>query len=211
MEFLELLGGWGVPVGVVSAIAAVIAILNFIYFFIDKGGKVAPAFLNIVKHIKEKKAKKEAREKLINETIAYMEIMKNHTSPESIARRDNWMHWVDQRAEKYDESIALLSANLTALNAALEANTKVTDKLFIQDCRTIIISFAEKASNQQRLISREEFNRVFKVYEDSENFLAAHEMTNGEVDLAYEIIQEAYQYRLTNHKFLENMRQQNQN
>lgn len=199
------------PVGVVSAIAAFIAILNFIYFILDKGGKTTKGFLNIVKLVKEKKDKKAKREKLIDDTIAYMEIMKNHTSPESIARRDNWMHWVDDRAVKYDESIALLSDNMAKITAALEANTKVTDKLFIQDCRTIIIGFAEKASNQQRLISREEFNRVFKVYEDYENFLSAHEMTNGEVDLAYEIIQEAYQYRLTNHKFLENMRQQNQN
>lgn len=201
MEIIELLGGWGVPVGVVSAIAAFIAILNFIYFILDKGGKTTKGFLNIVKLVKEKKEKKAKREKLIDDTVAYMEIMKNHTSPESIARRDNWMHWVDDRAVKYDESIALLSDNMAKITAALEANTKVTDKLFIQDCRTIIISFAEKVSNKQRIVSREEFNRVFKVYEDYEHFLAEHEMTNGEVDVAYGIIRKAYQERLTNQRF----------
>lgn len=191
------------PVGVVSAIAAFIAILNFIYFILDKGGKTTKGFLNIVKLVKEKKEKKAKREKLIDDTIAYMEIMKDHTSPESIARRDNWMHWVDDRAVKYDESIALLSDNMAKITAALEANTKVTDKLFIQDCRTIIISFAEKVSNKQRLVSREEFNRVFKVYEDYEHFLTEHGMTNGEVDVAYSIIKKAYQERLTNQRFFE--------
>lgn len=205
-DFLELLGGWGVPVGIVGAIAAFIAILNFVYFILDKGGKTTKGFLNIVKMVKEKKAKKAAREKLINDTIAYMEQMREHTSPESIARRDNWMHWVNDRAEKYDESIALLSENMNEIKEALRANTKVTDKLFVQDCRTIIISFADKVSNHERLVSHEEFNRVFKVYEDYEAFLADHEMTNGEVDVAYDVIKDAYQYRLTHQCFFEDTR-----
>ena len=204
MEIGEILA-W-LPASVAGVFAGILAVLNIIYAIMEKGGKTTKGFLNIVKMVKEKKAKKAAREKLINDTIAYMEQMREHTSPESIARRDNWMHWVNDRAEKYDESIALLSDNMNKITEALQANTKVTDKLFIQDCRTIIISFADKVSNHERSVSQEEFNRVFKVYEDYETFLADHGMTNGEVDVAYDVIRDAYQYRLTHHCFFEDTR-----
>ena len=59
------------------------------------------------------------------------------------------MNWVNERSEKYDESIALLSQNLVAVTEALEKNTKVTDKMFIQDCRTIIPFFCRKGSTRQ--------------------------------------------------------------
>ena len=56
------------------------------------------------------------------------------------------------------------------------------------------------------MVSREEFNRIFKVYAKYEKFLEEHEMTNGEIDIAYQIIKESYEQHLLNHTFIEDIR-----
>ena len=51
-----------------------------------------------------------------------------------------------------------------------------------------------------------EFNRIFKTYKNYENFLEKHNMTNGEVDIAYRIIKESYEDHMKNHTFVEDIR-----
>ena len=52
------------------------------------------------------------------------------------------------------------------------------------------------------MLSKEEFYRIFKIYKKYEDFLKEHEMTNGEVDIAYRIIQESYEQHIKNHTFI---------
>ena len=210
-ELINNMGAWGVPTVIISIVVGIFVIMQLIGEIIEWCGKTAPMWLKIRKYFSEKKRlKKEREERLIriDEKFARFEV---HYSPENIEKRDRWMNWVNERSEKYDESIALLSQNLVAVTEALEKNTKVTDKMFIQDCRTIILSFAEKAAQDNVVISREEFNRVFKVYDDYEQFLEEHNQTNGEVDIAINVIREGYEHRLRNHSFLEDIRGYNKN
>ena len=116
------------------------------------------------------------------------------------------MDWVNDRADKYDESIDKLAKSLTAITEALTKNTEMTEEMYIQDSRTIILSFAERAGQKDLVVSREEFNRVFKVYNKYEQFLEDHNKTNGEIDIAIKVIQEGYEFRLKNHSFLEDLR-----
>ena len=78
--------------------------------------------------------------------------------------------------------------------------------MFVQSSRDRIIDFAAKAGNKDSMVSKEEFYRIFKIYKKYEDFLKEHEMTNGEVDIAYRIIQESYEQHIKNHTFIEDIR-----
>lgn len=78
--------------------------------------------------------------------------------------------------------------------------------MFIQSSRDRIIDFATKVADEKVPVSREEFNRIFKVYDKYERFLEDHKMTNGEIDIAYRIIKESYEIHMRNHSFIEDIR-----
>ena len=128
--------------------------------------------------------------------------MNQHYSEDNIAKRNEWMEWVNSRARIYDQSIA----ELTEMKQSIADNNKLTLDLYININRNRIIDFASKVANENILISKEEFNRIFKIYQDYEAILEQHHMTNGEVDIAYRIIQESYKERLQDHTFLEDVR-----
>ena len=132
-----------------------------------------------------------------------------HYSTDNIAKRDTWMRWVDDRAVVYDKSIGeigKISENLVEVTKALKHCTKMTEEMFVQSSRDRIIDFAAKAGNKDSMVSKEEFYRIFKIYKKYEDFLKEHEMTNGEVDIAYRIIQESYEQHIKNHTFIEDIR-----
>lgn len=64
--------------------------------------------------------------------------------------------------------------------------------MFIQSSRDGIVDFATKVTDGKNLISREEFNKIFKMYDKYEAFLEEREMTNGEVDMAILVTKESY-------------------
>lgn len=129
-----------------------------------------------------------------------------HYSEDNITKRNSWMQLVNDRATVYDESIIEISKNLSDVTQALKDNTKLTEEMFVQNSRDRIIDFAAKVVDEKAPVSREEFNRIFKVYERYEKFLEDHEMTNGEVDIAYRIISESYETHMRNHTFIEDIR-----
>ena len=116
------------------------------------------------------------------------------------------MNWVNDRAIVYDESIIEISKNLSDVTQALKDNTRLTEEMFIQSSRDRIIDFATKVADEKVPVSREEFNRIFKVYDKYEKFLEDHKMTNGEIDIAYRIIKESYEQHMRNHSFIEDIR-----
>lgn len=121
-------------------------------------------------------------------------------------QRNSWMTWVNDRAEIYDKSIIEISEKLADVTAALKDNTGLAEEMFIQSSRDRIIDFATKAGNTDAVVSREEFNRIFKVYDKYEKFLEARELTNGEIDVAYRIIKDSYEQHMLNHTFVEDTR-----
>ena len=200
-ELINSMGAWGIPAGIVTAIASVLVILNAIYAIIDKCGKISPAFLNIVKFFKEKREKKKKQEKLLNDTAEYLKEMKEHTSPESIARRDNWMNWVNERAQKYDSAVD----ELKDLKADVQLAIKMSEDMYIQNCRTAIINFAHKVRNPENIVSEEEYNNIFDVHDDYEAFNRAHSRINGKTDRAMKVIHKAYDRCIKERCFLEDI------
>lgn len=196
LEFFKITGPWA------AGILGTWIILNIIGELVEKTGKIVPEFMKVRKFFARKKEEKKRQKQLLVNVETLLNDVNQHYSEDNIAKRNEWMEWVNSRARIYDQSIA----ELTEMKQSIADNNKLTLDLYININRNRIIDFASKVANENVLISKEEFNRIFKIYQDYEAILEQHHMTNGEVDIAYRIIQESYKERLQDHTFLEDVR-----
>ena len=220
LNYIEYLN---VPTTVAITIVAAFLIMQIVGEMLEFKGKVVPEFLKIRKYFSRKKAEKaenmqtlkEVRQLLMDreenaetlkEVKQLLSEVNGHYSEDNITKRNSWMTWVNDRAEVYDNSIIEISKNLSDVTQALRDNTKLTEEMFIQSSRDRIIDFATKVADDEAVVSREEFNRIFKVYAKYEKYLEEHDLTNGEVDVAIRIIREAYEHRMKKHLFIEDVR-----
>jgi hypothetical protein len=88
----------------------------------------------------------------------------------------------------------------------LDENNAITLTLLIETKRNTIIDFASKVVDEKFPVTKEQFNRIFKIYNDYEEIIKKHNMTNGEVDIAFRIINESYATHIKNHSFIEDIR-----
>ena len=172
INYLEYLN---TPTGVGAIIIAAFVIMQIIGELLELKGKVVPEFVKVRKYFDRKNNEK----KQINETLVKVQVLLNevnqHYSEDNITKRDKWMQWVNERAVVYDASVA----ELTALKDALASNNELTLDLYININRNRIIDFASKIVNHNVAVSREEFNRIFKTYNDYESILKKHNKTKG--------------------------------
>lgn len=203
INYIEYLG---IPLKIAIVLVAIFFAMQAIGEFLEFKGKVVPEFFKIRKWFTRRKREKAEATQTLKDVQVLLNDVNGHYSADNIAKRDGWMKWVNDRAEVYDESIKQLREALTEVMQVLKDNTKLTEEMFIQSSRDRIIDFATKTSNENVMVSREEFNRIFKVYAKYEKYLEEHKMTNGEVDINYQIIKESYEQRLRDHAFTEDIR-----
>ena len=203
MNYIEYLN---IPVKIALVLVVIFFSMQIIGEFLEFKGKVVPEFFKIRKWFTRRKREKAEAAQTLKDVQVLLNDVNSHYSADNIAKRDGWMQWVNNRAEVYDESIKQLREALTEVMQALKDNTKLTEEMFIQSSRDRIIDFATKTSNENVMVSREEFNRIFMVYAKYEKYLEEHKMTNGEVDINYQIIKESYEQRLRDHAFTEDIR-----
>lgn len=203
INYIEYLG---IPLKIAIVLVAIFFAMQAIGEFLEFKGKVVPEFFKIRKWFTRRKREKAEATQTLKDVQVLLNDVNGHYSADNVAKRDGWMKWVNDRAEVYDESIKQLREALTEVMQALKDNTKLTEEMFIQSSRDRIIDFATKTSNENVMVSREEFNRIFKVYAKYEKYLEEHKMTNGEVDINYQIIKESYEQRLRDHAFTEDIR-----
>ena len=203
LNYIEYLG---IPLKIAIVLVAIFFAMQAIGEFLEFKGKVVPEFFKIRKWLTRRKREKAEAAQTLKDVQVLLNDVNGHYSADNIAKRDGWMQWVNNRAEVYDESIKQLREALIEVMQALKDNTKLTEEMFIQSSRDRIIDFATKTSNENVMVSREEFNRIFKVYAKYEKYLEEHKMTNGEVDINYQIIKESYEQRLRDHAFTEDIR-----
>lgn len=203
INYIEYLG---IPLKIAIVLVVIFFAMQAIGEFLEFKGKVVPEFFKIRKWFTHRKREKAEATQTLKDVQVLLNDVNGHYSADNIAKRDGWMKWVNDRAEVYDESIKQLREALTEVMQALKDNTKLTEEMFIQSSRDRIIDFATKTSNENVMVSREEFNRIFKVYAKYEKYLEEHKMTNGEVDINYQIIKESYEQRLRDHDFTEDIR-----
>ncbi len=200
IEYLKL------PTQIAIALVGVVLVLNVVGELLEFKGKVVPEFMKLRKHFRNKKNEKKETVETLKDVKKLLGEVNAHYSEDNITKRDKWMQWVNDRAQVYDDSIVAINAKLSEVTEALKDNSKITEEMFIQTSRDRIIDFATKVTNDKVIVSREEFNRIFKVYDRYEKFLEERGLTNGEIDIAIHIIREAYEQHMKEHTFLEDVR-----
>lgn len=203
INYIEYLG---LPAKLAIAVVAAFLVMQFVGEFLEFKGKVVPEFLKVRKYFARRKNEKKNHADTLLDVQRLLKDVDSHYSADNIAKRDKWMQWVNDRADIYDQSIVDISQNLSEVTKALTENTRLTEEMFVQNSRDRIIDFATKVAPDDAVISREEFHRIFKVHKRYEDFLKEHGMTNGEVDIAYRIIQDAYAQRIKSKSFIEDVR-----
>lgn len=194
------------PAAVAAALVGMFLVLQIIGELLEFKGKVVPEFVKVRKYFSRKKKEKKDAAQTLSEVKQLLSEVNSHYAADNIARRDTWMKWVGDRAVVYDNSIVEINSKLSDVTQALKDNSKITEEMFVQSSRDRIIDFATRVSDSQTIVSREEFNRIFKVYSRYESFLDEHDMTNGEVDIAIRVIRESYEIHMKEHTFLEDVR-----
>lgn len=199
---IEIMQWLGIPVAVIIGIAILYVITSVIGCILDFKGKVWPEIINWRRWRRRKRDEKNAQKKLLVDVQAALNEMKSHYSPEKIAERDTWMAWVNDRAKVYDASVK----ELTTFKESLEVTKELTLDLYININRNRIIDFASKVINDDIAVSREEFNRIFKIYDEYEEILNKYGKKNGEVEVSIGIIRGAYEAHMRNNTFVDDYR-----
>lgn len=184
MEYLNL------PEKIVIAAVGLFLVMQIVGEICEIGGKTVPEILKIRKFFQRKRQERETIASIpetLKEFNTFLESVNQHYSEDNIAQRNDWMKHVNDGLD----DVKILS--------------KYVEDLYIDNRRSMIIDFASNVVNSDKLFTREQFNRIFKVYEEYEEFIDMHDRTNGEIDVAINIIKEAYEKRTREHSFVEDM------
>ena len=200
LEYLKL------PAAVAGAIVGILLVANLVGELLELKGKVVPEFMKIRKYFKRKRDEKRENAETLKAVKLLLADVNAHYSADNISKRDAWMNWVNSRADVYDNSIIEIKDNLALVTSALQDNSKLTEELFVQSSRDRIIDFGILVADGEKVISREQFHRIFKVHDDYEKFLKKRGLKNGETDIAMRVINESYATHMREHTFLEDVR-----
>ena len=199
LNYIEYLN---VPSQIAIALIAVLFVLQLIGEFLNFKGKAVPEIMSIRKYF----ARKKSERKVIRELPDTIQDLKNivnnidkHYNADNISMRDKWIDSVDKKLNIEDKLVRDLYKKID------EANKDIVS-ILVDNKRDTIIDFASRVSNSSVLVTKEQFNRVFKLYKEYEDLISKNGLTNGEVDIAYRIIVESYEEHLSNHTFIEDTR-----
>lgn len=199
LNYIEYLN---VPSQIAIALIAVLFVLQLIGEFLNFKGKAVPEIMSIRKYFARKKSERKVIRELPNTIQDLKNIVNNidkHYNADNISMRDKWIDSVNNKLMMEDKLVRDLDKKLD------EANKDIVS-ILVDNKRDIIIDFASRVSNSSILVTKEQFNRVFKLYKEYEDLISKNGLTNGEVDIAYRIIVESYEEHLSNHTFIEDTR-----
>lgn len=198
LDYLEYLN---VPTKVALAMVIVFFCVQLIGGFLDMKGKVVPEYLNIKAYFSRKKREREVLHQMPSALENVKQTLDNfnqYYSSDNIGKRDEWIEKVNRCLEENDRCIK-------ELNKKLDRNNEDTLTLLIESKRSTIISFASKVIDRDSKVTKEQFNRIFRLYKEYEDIIAQNKLTNGEVDIAYRIITESYEEHMRDHTFVEDV------
>lgn len=199
LNYIEYLN---VPSQIAIALIAVLFVLQLIGEFLNFKGKAVPEIMSIRKYFARKKSERKVIRELPNTIQDLKNIVNNidkHYNADNISMRDKWIDSVNNKLMMEDKLVRDLDKKLD------EANKDIVS-ILVDNKRDTIIDFASRVSDSSVLVTKEQFNRVFKLYKEYEDLISKNGLTNGEVDIAYRIIVESYEEHLSNHTFIEDTR-----
>ena len=199
LNYIEYLN---VPSQIAIALIAVLFVLQLIGEFLNFKGKAVREIMSIRKYFSRKKLERKVIRELPDTIQDLKNIVNNidkHYNADNISMRDKWIDSVNNKLMMEDKLVRDLDKKLD------EANKDIVS-ILVDNKRDTIIDFASRVSNSSVLVTKEQFNRVFKLYKEYEDLISKNGLTNGEVDIAYRIIVESYEEHLSNHTFIEDTR-----
>ena len=199
LSYLQYLN---LPTKVVMALVVVFFVMQIIGELLEFRGKVVPEYFKIRKYIKRKKDDREAMRQVpetLKEVRELLDNVNKHYSEDNITLRDQWIKDVNEKLENHDQW-------KEKFDEKLDRNNQITLDLLIDHKRDKIISFANRVIDEKIPVTREEYNRIFKLYNEYEDIIKQNGRTNGEVEIAHRIIAESYENHMRNHTFVENIR-----
>lgn len=199
LDYIEYLD---IPVKVAIVLISAFLIMQLVGEILEFKGKVVPEFVKVRKVFARRKKERvlmQKMEKTLDQVQVTMDELNKHYSTDNIKMRDKWIKTVNSKLDQYDASMA-------ELDRKLDKNNSDTLSILIDSKRNSIISFASLVIEESKPVTKEQFNRIFKLYEEYESIIKANGMTNGEVDIAIRIIREAYESHLRNQSFIEDIR-----
>lgn len=199
LEYIEVLG---LPASIAMFLVVIFFIMQLIGEALTLKGKVVPEFMHLKNYFARRKKEQETIAEMtrtIKGMNEFLNEVKHRYSDDNIALRDEWMRVVEKRGLDNEEHIENINKKLDKLE-------EYTISLIIDNKRNTIIDFASRVANSNSYFTREQFNRVFKIYHEYENIIEEQGLTNGEVDVAYRIIEEAYMDCMRNDTFIEDLR-----
>lgn len=116
----------GIPATIAIVLVGLFLILQIIGELCELTGKIVPEFLKVRKYFKRKKQEKEDTKQMIQDCKQALLEFNSHYSPANIAKRNNWMHEVDDSVRSNDEFIQKLDGKMDKL---LETNETLTTQL----------------------------------------------------------------------------------
>lgn len=223
LNYIEYLG---LPTTIAVSLVGLFLVLQIIGELLEFKGKVVPECIKIRKYFDRKKKERLALEKVselldgytalceerkemsetINEVNRLLNDIDEHYSKDNIAMRDGWMKEVNEHISDSEKRRKEQDALMRELSKKLDKNNADTLSLLIDNKRSIIIDFSSKIVDESFPVTREQFNRVFKIYKEYEDIIEEHNISNGEVDIAIRIITESYEKHMKNHSFIEDVR-----
>lgn len=199
LEYIEILG---LPASIAICLVAIFFVMQLIGEVLELKGKVVPEFMHLKKYFARRKQEQETLAKMpqaLANVNRFLAEVQQRYSDDNIAVRDTWMKTVDERGIENKKDIK-------DIKEILDKHSEYILSLIIENKRNTIIEFASRVANSEGYFTREQFNRVFKIYAEYEDIIEKQGMTNGEVDVAYRIIEEAYMDCLKDNRFIEDMR-----
>lgn len=158
-------------------------------------GKIVPEFVKIRKYFQRRKQERQTTQeacKTLIEVKALLADVGAHYCEDNIKKRDGWISEVNR--------------GLAESREHWESLKEMVLSMMIEDRRTAIIDFAARVAHPDAIATREEFKRIFKIHREYESIIEKQGLTNGEVTIAIRMIKEAYEERLRNRTFVEDIR-----
>ena len=196
IDYLEFLS---VPTQVAIVFIAAWFVLQVIGELLEFKGKVVPEFMKMRKYFARRRKEREDTKKMFELMEKIEKVfgeVNSHYNADNIKMRDNWIKGVNAKLDTHDQNMQIIADRLEKSNRDILA-------LLIDSKRNAIIDFAAYVIDENASVTREQFNRIFKQYQEYEEIIKANNMVNGEVNIAIRIISESYENHMRNHSFVE--------
>ena len=164
INYIEFLN---VPAKIAIVLVGLFLVIQVIGELLEFKGKVVPEFAKIRKVFARRKKERmllQKMEKTIDQVQLTLDDLNQHYSTDNIRMRDEWMRLVNSKLEQYDKSIS-------ELGVKLDKNNSDTLSILIDSKRNAIISFASLVIDESKPVTREQFNRIFKVHQEYESII----------------------------------------